>query len=366
MRKHHPKNERIKRRYFAYLEEAKRMNPASVDQVAASIDLFEVSTGYRDFSAFHIEQARKFKRQLSDAIKPATGKPLAKATIVSRLLAAKAFFVWLAGQPGYKSKLTYPDADYFNPSNTDTQIAKAVRERPAPTLEQIRHVLANMPNETDIEKRDRALIAFTTLSGARDKAIATMSLRHVNLARRTVSQDARDVHTKNHKTFTSSFFPVGEEIEAVVAEWIGFLVKVKLFGPDDPLFPVTHIALSDAGLFCTSGLERKHWRNAGAIRRIFRQAFEAAGLPYFNPHLFRNTLTLLGEKICPTPEAFKAWSQNMGHAHVLTTFTSYGQISRDRQAEILGALRHKRSGGGTEPDEETVRRVLDHLRKKAS
>ena len=137
MRKHHPKNERIKRQYLAYLEEAKRMSTSSADQVAAAIALFEASTGWRDFGAFHIERARKFKRLLADAINPETGKPLAKATAYSRLMALKAFFLWLAGQPGYKSRLTYSDADYFNPSNHDGRIAKATIARPAPTLEQI-------------------------------------------------------------------------------------------------------------------------------------------------------------------------------------------------------------------------------------
>ncbi len=81
MRKHHPCDERIKRRYFAYLEEAKRMAPSSVDLVAAAISLFEVSTGYKDFALFHIEQARRFKRELGEARHERTGKPLAKATI---------------------------------------------------------------------------------------------------------------------------------------------------------------------------------------------------------------------------------------------------------------------------------------------
>jgi hypothetical protein len=61
-------------------------------------------------------------------------------------------------------------------------------------------------------------------------------------------------------------------------------------------------------------------------------------LPYFNPHSFRNTLAILGEKICPNPEAFKAWSQNLGHSHVLTTFTSYGAVASSRQTEILTSL----------------------------
>ncbi|MGA8570842.1 MAG: hypothetical protein ACLP7A_02030 [Desulfobaccales bacterium] len=64
--------------------------------------------------------------------------------------------------------------------------------------------------------------------------------------------------------------------------------------------------------FETAGLTRDHWSNATPIRTIFREAFNPAGLPYFNPHSFRNTLVQLGQDLCKTPEQFKAWSQNLG------------------------------------------------------
>ncbi len=365
MRKHHPQNERIKRQYLSYLEEAKRMNTSSVDQVASAIALFEKSTGYRDFKAFHIEQARKFKRQLNEQINSATGKPLAKATIHSRLMALKTFFVWLAGQPGYRAKLRYSDADYFNPSAKDSRIARAVRERPVPTIEQITHVLNNMPRATAIERRDRAIIAFAILTGARDNAIASLSLKHVDAERRTVFQDARDVRTKNAKTFESSFFPVGDEIEGIVVEWIAYLTGEMLFGLDDPLFPATKMALDARGYFMASGLDRKHWRDAGAIRRIFRHAFEAAGLPYFHPHSFRKTLVMFGEKaVCKTPEEFKAWSQNLGHEHVATTFTSYGAVPSYRQVDIFDHLRAVRGSAAPAAygfDSETIAKVVAAL-----
>jgi hypothetical protein len=57
----------------------------------------------------------------------------------------KSFFFWLAGQPGYKARLQYSDADYFNLSEKDTRIATAQRERKAPTLEQVKHVIGTMP-----------------------------------------------------------------------------------------------------------------------------------------------------------------------------------------------------------------------------
>ena len=36
-----------------------------------------------------------------------------------------------------------------------------------------------------------------------------------------------------------------------------------------------------------------------------------------------------------TPEEFKAWSQNLGHEQVLTTFSSYGQVGADRHKRDL-------------------------------
>ena len=337
--KHHPANERIKRRYLIYLREAKRLSEASVDQAASAIAAFEGSTGYRDFCRFHIEQAKKFKRVLSEEVSKSTGRPLAKATIYSRLMAVKAFFVWLADQPKYRPRIGYADTEYFNPSANDTRIAKAVREQPVPTIEQIRHVLKTMPGVTPVERRNRAIIACTLLTGMRDNAIASLSLKHVDLSRRKVFQDAREVRTKGAKTFTSSFFPVGNEIERIFVEYVAWLRSDQLFCDSDPLFPATRVALNVNRQFEAIGLDRRHWRSAASIRKIFREAFEMADLPYYNPHSFRKTLATLGQRLCRTPEEYKAWSQNLGHEGVLTTFTSYGTVPADRQAGIMEELR---------------------------
>ncbi len=339
MQKHHPQNERIKHKYLAYLKEAKRLSDATVDQVASALADFEASTGHRDFKKFHVEQARKYKRDLGGRLNPKSQKPLAVATQQSRLMVVKAFIQWLADQPGYKSRITYADAEYFNPTHNDSRIAKASRPRPCPTVEQISHVLATMPTETVLERRGRALIAFTLLTGARDSALASLSLKHLDVEARRLVQDAREVKTKNRKTIESYFFPVGDEIEHIVRDWVGELGHEHKFGPDDPLFPKTRIERAGGtDLFQAMGIDRCHWQTAEPIRRIFREAFESAGLPYFNPHSFRSTLATLGERVCQTPEQFKAWSQNLGHEHVLTTFTSYGQVNGDRQGEILGTL----------------------------
>lgn len=99
--------------------------------------------------------------------------------------------------------------------------------------------------------------------------------------------------------------------------------------------------------FVAAGLDRKHWSNASPIRRIFSKSFQEAGLPSFNPHSFRDTIVRLGEQLCRTPEEFKAWSQNLGHEKVLTTFMSYGDVGRARQAELIANLGKEKS---REPD----------------
>ncbi len=368
MRKHHPENERTKRRYVEYLKHARQLSDTSIDQTVAAIADFEGVTGWRDFRKFRIEWAQKYKRDLGERTNNQTGKPLAKATISSRLMALMTFFHWLAGQPGFRARLTYSDAEYFRPSANDERIARAVRDKPVASVEEIRQVLAAMPAGTDIERRDRALIAFTLLSGARDDAIASMSIRHVDLDRRTVFQDARDVRTKNRKTFTTWFFPVGADIEQIVVDWLT-LLKERGFGPDDPFFPATKVALGENG-FEAGGLAREHWKNAAAIRRIFKTAFARAGLSYANPHSFRNTLVILGESLCTTPEAFKAWSQNLGHEHVLTTFTSYGAVASHRQAQIFDQLRARQEAGETAGDvaldPETIAKAVALLTGKAA
>jgi integrase len=345
MKNHNPANERIKRHYFAYLSEAMGHSETSIDAAAKAISRFEAYARYKDFKAFHIEQARGFKRSLSEQHGDRSGEPLSRATLYATLTALRKFFIWLAGQPGYKSRLSYADAEYFNLSNKDARIAKASRPSRVPTLEQIRHVIDSMPATTDLEKRNRALIAFTILTGARDGALASFKLRHIDTVAGSIDQDAREVRTKFAKSYLTAFFPVGDDICAVVVEWVDFLRRDKLWGLDDPLFPATKVTVGVDLRFEAAGLDRKHWNSAAPIRAIFKDAFQAADLPYFNPHSFRKTLALLGGNLCEKAEHYKAWSQNLGHERVLTTLTSYGEIDSHRQAEIMRSFASPTTGG---------------------
>lgn len=338
MKKHDPENERVKHEYFTYLREARRRQEASIDAVAAALHRFEAFTGFKSFRHFHIDQAIRFKEHLAETRTNRTKVPLSAATIYSTLAALKAFFLWLADRPGYRRRIRYADAEYFNMPERDARIAKASIEKPFPTIEQITHVVKTMPFGTDIEKRNRALIAFAILTGARDGALASARLRHVDLRTDRFVQDPKEVQTKFGKVIVTTFFPVGDLFREIVADWVDHLRRDLLFCDADPLFPKTNIVVGRDMRFGPAGLERTGWSSAGPIRDIFRHAFADADLPYFHPHTFRRTIVQLGEQVCRTPEEFKAWSQNLGHEGVLTTFNSYGDVATARQAEIIRSI----------------------------
>ncbi|WP_297781703.1 site-specific integrase [uncultured Roseovarius sp.] len=336
-RKFNEENERVKRRYLEFLREAKRSDMATVDKAADAILRFERSIKYKPFKRFRIEQAVKFKLELSNCKNARTGTPLSKATVDGTLRMVKAFILWLAGQPGYKSRISYADAEYFNLNAKDARIAHTTRDAVFPTLEQCRHAFAQMPSATPLERRDKALFAFLMLTGARDGAVASMRLKHVDLVECCVYQDARDVKTKFAKSFTTWFFPVDDAYLHAFRDWVTYLRQEELFGPNDALFPKPMMGLKD-GSFAALGLSRDTYSNAGKLRAVIKDAFTNSGLPAFGPHSFRKTLGLLANTQCKTPEQFKAWSMNLGHENIATTLSAYCPVSQSRQGELIRGM----------------------------
>jgi site-specific recombinase XerD len=332
MSKYCPENERVKRDYTFYLEAANGKQNATIDAALRAIERFETSTNYKPFRRFHIEQARSFRARLAEETN-AKNRPLSAATVTSTLKHVRSFFLWLSREPGFRSALNANDANYFTPSEQDLRIATARREKRVATLE--KRVLASMPTVTTIERRDRAIVAFAILTGARDGALASFRLKHIDMS---LFQDAREVRTKGRKTFTSIFFPVGPEALQIVGDYMTMLKDELGFLDDDPLFLSTRTAQGEDRGFIADGLSRKPWIGAGPIRDIFRAGFEAAGLSYANPHSFRDTLVRHGQRLCRTPEEWKVWSQNLGHESEATTFVGYGHVPAHRHAEVMRAL----------------------------
>jgi integrase len=176
----------------------------------------------------------------------------------------------------------------------------------------------------------------------RDAAITGLKIGDVDPDKSYLFQDPRHAHTKFSKAIDTFFLPVGEDVIAIFTDWFGFLKSEKGFGPSDPVFPKTANLGEQA--FGVRGFGREHWANAGPVRKCFREAFARIGLTFTKPHTIRDTLTQLGYSRGWTPEQMKALSQNMGHDSPLTTYNSYGQLSRERQGEIILGLSQEPAG----------------------
>lgn len=337
MKKTNPDNERLKHKYQIRLRHTDGLDNKTIDKAMSALRQFEESTNCKPFKKFKIDDAIGFKDWLDSAKNQRTGKPLALATKNATLRAVREFFKWLADQQGFRSAIPRDGWQYFKPTRKEARAANRPAPRNVPSVEQVARAFEAMPSATSHQKRDKALMALLILTGARIKAVATLRLKHVDLEERHVFQDAREVETKHAKTIKTTFFPMGQEYVDALTDYIHHLKQDLFFGLEDALFPKSLIKHGPNGFEC-KGLDRTPFASAGPLTNIIKEAFASVQLPEYTPHSFRHMLALYGDKKCATREAFKAWSQNMGHDSVITTVSSYMPVSDHVQHEIILAM----------------------------
>lgn len=335
--KRNENNERLKRRYLEWRKHARRLSEQSLDKEIAAIERFDAWNRRKNFRKFHIEQAMGFREHLERELNPSTGKLYSRSTILGTLNALREFVLWLSGQEGYRKRIRPANAEYFAPSRRDAAIARAAEPKSAPTPEQARHALSKMPNGTELEKRDRAAFALLTLTAARDGALITLRLKHVEPEEKCLWQNPKEVNTKFGKSIRTFFQQGYPEAERVIADWVRYQRETLLRGDEDPLFPKTAMGTGDDGGFRPIGLSHDFWSTAAPVRKLVREAFERAGVRAFGPHTFRHMHARAVLKSGANIEQLWAVSQNIGHSSMLTTLGSYGQLPEDRRrALILG------------------------------
>ena len=337
MPEYHPENERAKKQYEDALLHGAHKDPRTADAAWKAINAFENFTGHKDFATFSADQAKGFKRALAKR-KNAGGEPLSVSSVRSTLAQCRAFFQWLATHPRYIRKVDGTAAAYLQLSNNDERAGRATREGAVPTLEQVHAALTAMPTATDVERRNRAIVAFTALTGVRDAALISLRLGDVDVDKREVWQNPRHVRTKNRKGIMTFFAPLDPLWEDIVLDWIAYARGALGFADADPLFPKEATVNNPATLsFRSAGLVREPWANAAPVRAIFKAAFAAADLPYFRPHSFRKMIVRWAMAHC-TQLQVKAISQNLGHAHTMTTYNAYGNLPAHDQARAIAAI----------------------------
>ncbi|MBT6068316.1 site-specific integrase, partial [Candidatus Peregrinibacteria bacterium] len=333
-------NEVMKKQFFLYLKEVKGFSKDSMDAYERSILLWQECLENKDFSGFGKQQVRAFKSWLQNRTNR-QGDPLSLVYRYNVLRRIRGFFEWLSMQPHYKSQINQVIVEYLSLSKKETRMAIQPNKRNIPPLEDVIKVIENIQIGSAVDLRDRALLSFTLLTGARISAIYSLPMKAFDQDTLTVDQNPKfGVKTKFSKRIYTTFFPI-EYTEAVeyFLEWYKYLKSKKGFRPEDPIFPkaILENGKENISYFNTGEVGPVFWSSANPVRKIFQKRFLEAEVPYYHPHTFRHLVVTEFAKTRLTEEEKKAISQNLGHENTGTTFGSYGygHIQEERQVDIV-------------------------------
>ena len=323
--------------YQGELRHGKGFEPTTINGALRHIWQFEEHTGSVDFRSVTLKMIEEFKDELISRAEKTGKEGLSASTVVHTFGNLKAFFTWLSDQEGYRRSITGRLYNHFNSPRRLVELAGAAAEKFVPSADHLRTILEKMPANTPAQRRDRAMLATLFLFGVRDGGLISLRLKHVDIARKQVFQDAREVDTKFSKTSIVDWFPVGDDIERIVIEWTEELRSMGA-GDDAPLIPKAPFK----PWIGAHTIELEFLTTAAPVRQVLRKAAAAAGVPYFKPHAIRSTVAKLCSAGNWSEDIAKAVSQNLGHKQIWTTRKYYGDVEPDRKQELFRQMREKR------------------------
>ncbi|MDH5721852.1 MAG: site-specific integrase [Alphaproteobacteria bacterium] len=324
-----PINERMKYKYRIYMRCVRQRDEKTILAALKHIREFEIFCGFAGFEKYDDAIADKYIRAMFS-------QKLSLNHITGNLRAVKDFLNWLERQRGYRSKINFNHIEYLNISTNQKKEAKAMNYQKAYKYDQIIDVIRAMPDKTEKEKRDKAMISLQALCTLRISELRTVKIRSL------IEEDGiffvyvcpKNMKTKFAKTRYSVFVPLPDDIKGNILSWRDYLVSLG-FKDNDPLFPKIDNSFNAQNLL-EQGIKKIEIKSDTTIRDVFRRAFENAGLPYINPHSFRKTLARYAQT--QTPEFLNAVRQNLGHSSIDTTLNSYGQLSVADQRRIINQV----------------------------
>ena len=323
------KNERAKYKYRVHLRCVLQRDEKTITAALQHIRDYELFVDFVGFETFNGEIANRYIQSLLK-------RKLSKSYIADNIRILKEFLRWLERQRGYKSKIDYNQIDYLNISKNQMKEAKAMKYPKSYKYNQIIETIRKMPNKTDKEKRDRAIISLQALCTLRISELRTVKMESL------IEEDGsyfvyvspHNMSVKFAKTRQACFVPLPEDIIANVIEWHDYL-KTLGFKDSDPLFPAVDNRFTETNLLRQT-IRKDEIKSDTTIRDIFRKAFEGAGFEYINPHSFRRTIAQYAQ--IQSPAFLNAVRQNLGHNSIDTTLSSYGHLSDLDQRKIISGV----------------------------
>ena len=363
MLKSNLENEKIKRKYYDFLKESQGYSDATITAIKKSIYRYEEFTDFEDFSKFSKKKAIEFKKWIEDKKDPRSQKQISITTCYHYLRHLKDFFKWLSYQPSYKSKINFTEVEFLKLPKEKARIANSQKRERYPSIEQVKKTVSSICINNEIDLRDRALIAFTLLSGMRDSAICSLPLGCFDETTLQVNQNPKKgVKTKFSKTINSVLFKFDTDMLNYFLEWVKYLRGEKHFTDTDPIFPRNKVENAQgANSFVSNFVEPAFWQSVTSMRDIFKRRFEDAGIEYFSPHCFRHLAVNTAIAKCRNGHEIKAVSQNFGHEDVGTTMTTYGKISDNQVNSLISGMNFS---GSNDNDSDLISKFQEFLQSQ--
>ncbi len=355
MTKYNNENDIIKKKYFIDMR-LDGLSPKTIDGARYAIDRLETFTNFENFKSINSKTLEKFRKGLL-VTKNAKGGNLSPSTIDHVLKPLQRFFKWLKRESGYKRKLESLDVRYLNLDKNERRKLQTIRKiKEFYAIEEVKLALSFSPN-TDVEMRDRAIVAMLSCTAMRHESIITVKLGHFDIKRQVVVQDPQTMKTKNSKLINSRLIPIDDAIVQIVIDWVRYLKDELGFTDNDPLFPKEHLQQDEYKQFIGGiALSNKHIESHNVIPVIVKKVFARVGLQYNNPHSFRDMLTNYIVSNYGIQEA-AALSLNLGHENLAITLGNYYQPSPEQQFDILSKV-----GGVKEDVNLNTKELIEQLK----
>ncbi len=358
-----PKNEQIKRKFQKYCKHSMGYSEKTITSIMKAVCDYQEFSNLEDFKKFNANKAIGYKDYAVNKISTRTNEKIKLSTVKDYLRYLKTFFKWLANQEGYKKAINLEHINCLRLSRKEEEIATRPQRKEYPTLEMVKKVIDTIPND-EIGMRDKALISFLLASGGRNSAVASLPIECFNLANLEVDFNAaKGVRMKFGKSYLSYLFIFDSELIEHIKNWHKYLLKDKLYSPQSPLFPQTHVEHNKGTKsFVATGVKPEFWKSNSSVENVVKRRFKDAGLKYYPPHSFRHLAVSLALAKCTTAESMKAVSQNFGHKEIKTTLSSYAVLQPEKQQEIISSMDFSQKEETQKVNMNTILKELENIK----
>ena len=225
------KNERIKYYYCIHIKRAIKKDDKTIIDEIKYLREYELFDNFANFEAYSSSKADKYINHLFDC-------NYSLSYINDCLRTLKTFLTWLERQKGYKSKINYNDIDYLSITNNQKRKAKATEYKKSYSFEEIIKTIRQMPSNTMIERRNKAIISLNALCALRINELRTVKLKNLiqEDGKCFVDVNPKYIESKFAKSREADFMQLPQDIFDNIISWKSELLKIG-FNDKDPLFP---------------------------------------------------------------------------------------------------------------------------------